>query len=354
MKKKLMAILAAFVAVTPLAGVKAADINYEIGSEHNFIVNKEQYDKHAKGDETVGVKVISLGEKTSDGYVKGLAVGAPSMQFGWLKDPAGDEKTYKDLRNYTSMLEDLNGSRAEDAALFKGLTDYPKFELTTDYVKNYNTDASNVDIMSAQDFLSWFQPASTLTAGQTYTLTSEEMNKFQLWFAYPLGTAYTWSQIIESIKNENPVLYENFKNTKMQGFTTKSYDATTGKIWVVNFEFTGNNITSVVLKEVDAATISDDLGYFTVPILYFNEIYNCRFEVVPSYSCYKCDDKYQWLEVGKQASTCTIVSGVTSKAKCTDNPKTGVEDYILEFAVAAGICGIVLLAVKRKSLFSRV
>jgi len=39
MKKKLLAILAGFVAITPLAGVKAADIQYTIGTEHNFIVN---------------------------------------------------------------------------------------------------------------------------------------------------------------------------------------------------------------------------------------------------------------------------------------------------------------------------
>ena len=94
--------------------------------------------------------------------------------------------------------------------------------------------------------------------------------------------------------------------------------------------------------------------WITVPILYFNKTYDCRYDPVEKTACYKCGEEYQWLVVGKQAATCEAVSGVTSKAKCVKPPKTGVEDYILEFAIAAGICGLVLVAVKRKSLFSRV
>ena len=67
MKQKLLAVLAAFVAVAPLAGVNAADIQYTIGTEHNFIVNQSQEDAHNAGDERVGIKVKALGEETDDG-----------------------------------------------------------------------------------------------------------------------------------------------------------------------------------------------------------------------------------------------------------------------------------------------
>jgi len=347
MKKKLLAILATFVAVTPLAAVKA-DIQYTLGSEHNFIVNEEQYKTHnntalsQEERDSVGIKVVALGEKTEDGYVKALATGAVSMIGGSPTEFASDweEKTYKELRNYLHMYDDLNGGNTKKLDV-PSTSGFPKISLTTDYVKNYNEDEKWVDIMSAKDFLTWMKGTDeTPVSGSTYSLTDAELTKFNTWFYYTFLLTGEYTSLSPG--------------TTIGGLYTKDFDATTGKIWTVDITYADGKVTSAVLKEHVPTDFATSQHYITIPILYFNEIYDCKYDKVEKTACYKCGDEYQWLVVGSQASTCEAVSSVTSKAKCVKPSETGVEDYILEFAIAAGICGLVLVAVKRKSLFSRV
>jgi hypothetical protein len=346
MKKKLMAILAAFVAITPLAGVKAAEIDYSVGVEQNFIVNKDQEEAHAKGDETVGIKIVSLGEDPTDSnYVKGLAKGAVAFLGGAPFD-INNVNSFNESIAYETLVKDFNGEIADGMTYFNLNGNEFNTQVTTPYVKNYNTDPTNLSLPTKDEFLSWFE--NTKVDETHYSLTAAGAEKFQNWYLYSLIVYFISNQSVESYS----------------GYLTSSYEKVGDdyKVWIIVPTFNDEGIvTAVSVEQVSNNALIAAQGnqntikrFMMVPVLSFNKTYNCRFEVVPSYSCYKCEDKYQWLEVGKQASTCTIVSGVTSKAKCTDNPKTGVEDYILEFAVAAGICGIVLLAVKRKSLFSRV
>ena len=361
MKKKLLAILAAFVAVTPLAGVKA-DIDYTVGTEQNFIVNETQEKQHndesltQEQRESVGIKVISLGEDPDDsGYVKALATGANTYVGKAIFDPTQAAPTsFEGSLAYEDLLKDFNGTTADDMRLVDKMKDSSfnyNTQLTTPYVKNYNLDHKYLALPTKDEILTWF--ANEKVNDNKYTLTADGLAKFKKWYSYSL-----------ELMGVNHVLGDTLL---FGGYLTSSYEVTADDIliWVIvptiNAEGETTAITVQTISNKDLFTAQhsrsddDELPlYVMVPVLYFNKTYNCRFEVVKQTACYKCDDKYQWLVVGEQESTCTIVSGVTSKAKCTDNPKTGVEDYILEFAIAAGICGIVLLAVKRKSLFSRV
>ena len=368
MKKKLMAILAAFVAVTPLAVVKA-DIDYTVGTEHNFIINKDQDDKHQKGNEDVGIKIISLGEDPEDsGYVKGLTTGAVALHGSAFFD--GTPTSFEDSEYYKALKADFNGTASDDFLFTDAQgNSIDVTSITTPYVKNYNENSKYLTVPTKDEILSWFDheeitpPSGAIPAelGKIYSLTSSGLTKFKNWYKYSLDLAINLKTGIRDDAT-GTVISEN-----VRGYVTSSYQKIGDDyyVWVVLIEISGGNVTSVSivpLSNNDMRTAytggianPDELPVFMiVPVLSLNKTYNCKFEVVHTYSCYKCDDKYQWLEVGTQSSTCTIVSSVTSKAKCTDNPKTGVEDYILEFAIAAGICGLVLLAVKRKSLFSRV
>ena len=362
MKKKLLAILAAFVAVTPLAGVKA-DIDYTIGTEQNFIVNETQEKQHKdetktqEERESVGIKVISLGEDPDDeGYVKALATGANTYIGKAIFDTTATTAptSFEDSLAYADLLKDFNGATADDMRLVDKMKDTSfdyNTQLTTPYVKNYNSDHKYLALPTKDEILTWF--ANEKVNEHKYTLTDEGLAKFKKWYSYSI-----------ELMGVDKVLGSPIGYT---GYLTSSFEKTTDDIlvWVitptinaegectaVTVETVSNN--AIYQAQIDRTGTLELPLYVMVPVLSFNKEYNCKFEAVPTYACFKCDDKYQWLVVGEQASTCTIVSGVTAKAKCTDNPKTGVEDYILEFAIAAGICGIVLLAVKRKSLFSRV
>ena len=201
--------------------------------------------------------------------------------------------------------------------------------------------------MTADEFLTWMKGEKT-TATTEYSLNATELEKFKVWFDYPLHVMTHWSNY-----NVNPAY------SVPKGFYTSSYDKAANKIWVVDVTVSGTEVTGATLRQ---KTVHSDTapefaatdGYISVPILYFSKTYDCKFSAVSQTACFKCGEEYQWIEVGKQASTCEAVSSITTKAKCVKPSNTGIEDYILEFAIAAGICGLVLVAVKRKSLFSRV
>ena len=269
-----------------------------------------------------------------------MLVGSPS-EF----PTTPDEATYKELRNYLHMYDDLNASVPGYTAKLPelaGSSDFVNFKVSGgQYVKPYNEDEKWVDIMSAKDILTWMKGTETTPeSGHTYSFEGTELATFKSWFYYTFLNAAKYE--------------EHFTTISIKGIYTKSYDKATGKIWAVEVTRTGSEITGATLKEVTMSTIGTNDFWLTVPILYFNKTYDCRYDPTEKTACYKCGEEYQWLVVGTQAATCEAVSGVTTKGKCVKPSKTGVEDYILEFAIAAGICGLVLVAVKRKSLFSRV
>ena len=358
MKNKLLAILAAFVAVTPLTAVKAEDFDYSIGNEHNFIVNKQQEDAHAAGDETVGIKMISLGnDPEAEGYVLGLSTGAATFKGYGIYDvysaysSSNMPTKFEDSESYKKMVEDFNGTISNKFGIVgEGLLEYDT-AVTTPYVRNFNTDSKNIRLPKSTEVLSWFD--NTKLTDTKYELTADGIKKFEAFYSYSYPLIATLD------------LVSNTEGSHFYGYVLGDdpvVDSSAGDIyaWVMKFTYDATNIenpkiTSVTVEKIsNNASVSNKESWVMVPILSFNKTYNCKFETKKKTACFKCGDEYQWLVVGEQASTCSIVSSVTSKAKCVDNPSTGVEDYVLEFAIAAGICGIVLLAVKRKSLFTRI
>lgn len=361
MKNKLLAILAAFVVVTPLTAVKAEDIDYSIGNERNFFVNKQQEDAHAAGGddgETVGIKMISLGnDPEAEGYVLGLATGAATVKGYGIYDKYSAYSSsnmptkFEDSESYKKMVEDFNGSISNKLGMDgKDLLKYDT-AVTTPYVRNFNTDSKNIRLPKSTEVLSWFD--NTKLTDTKYELTADGIKKFEAFYKY----SYPLIATLDLIYNTEGLHYYGY----VLG-DDPVVDSSAGDIyaWVMKFTYDATNtenpkITSVTVERIsNNASISNKESWVMVPILSFNKTYDCKFETKKKTACFKCGDEYQWLVVGEQASTCSIVSSVTSKAKCVDNPPTGVEDYVLEFAIAAGICGIVLLAVKRKSLFTRI
>jgi hypothetical protein len=356
MKKKLLAILAAFVAVTPLAAVNAEDFDYSLGHEHNFIINKTQEDAHAAGDETVGIKMVSIGEDDEDptNYVLGIATGAFTMK-NTIYDNRGAYNSsnlpskFTDSLAWNTVVADYNGA-IKDALIEQGENLEYDVIISTPYVKNFNTTESYLKVPTSAQMLSWF--ANTKVSDTEYTLTSQGISDFKKIYFYSLGIIGGANSVMDQMDIPNLNTY-SFKGYVLgDDPEVTSTDILT---WVAIPTFADGELTSVTIKQISSNTNNSEHNmWMIVPILSFNKTYNCKFDTTKKTACFKCGDDYQWLVVGEQASTCSIVSGVTSKAKCVKNPPTGVEDYILEFAIAAGICGIVLFAVKRKSLFSRV
>ena len=60
---------------------------------------------------------------------------------------------------------------------------------------------------------------------------------------------------------------------------------------------------------------------------------------------------HKMAKIGEQGENCKLVEKVTAKSKCVKSPKTGVEEYIVEFIAVAGVCGVALVIAKRKDLF---
>ena len=121
-------------------------------------------------------------------------------------------------------------------------------------------------------------------------------------------------------------------------------------VWVVKFPKNANReVTSITIER---ELTSSATTYALVPVVYLDKTYDCiDRDNIENYSCYSCDDEYRWLSVGTQPEACTLVEDVTKESACVKSPKTGLEDYILEFVVIATVCGIALYLVKKKDLF---
>ena len=71
-------------------------------------------------------------------------------------------------------------------------------------------------------------------------------------------------------------------------------------------------------------------------------------------ACYDCNGEYKWFEMGKQDESCEIIKSIDVKSKCAKAPKTGVEDYILEFFIILTVGALVLFVVKKNDLFKTI
>lgn len=141
--------------------------------------------------------------------------------------------------------------------------------------------------------------------------------------------------------------------TQKEGLYTQTVEKVGDKyyIWVLKFPKNENReVTSITIEKEEASSATT---YAYVPVVYLDKTYDCvDHENQEEYSCYSCEEEeYRWLPVGSQPETCTIVEDITKESACVKSPKTGVEDYILEFVIIAGVCGVALYLVKKKDLF---
>ena len=133
-----------------------------------------------------------------------------------------------------------------------------------------------------------------------------------------------------------------------KGVFTQTIDG--DNVWVINVTKDNNEVTTAItVEKVPYATATD---YTAVPVVYVDKTYDCtEKQIQNTYACYQCGEDYTWTKIGEQADTCKLVDSITVKSKCVKGPKTGVEEYILEFIAVAGVCGVALVIAKRKDLF---
>lgn len=296
--KRLMAFLMILMLVMPFAGVNAenADSDWHVygpGEEVNFYMYE--------GDD-VGVTTIILSDEGSTAqYAKVLVTGFSTNSSDSYADTVlGESATpFEKTGAYKTLLSAIN-DRAQG------------FPYALDL-------ANNLHLITLDELKTVF--GATLEE-DVYKIDVEKYGK----------------------------AFEAYHGSK-EGFFTETVEG--DEVWVVKFTYDGeHNITDITVEKEPITSNAYDL----VPVVYFDKTYDCTEresgnEEDKDYACYSCDNDYTWTVVGEQADNCTLVETINAKADCVKNPETGLEDYIVEFLVIAGICVGALIIVKRKELF---
>lgn len=303
--KKIMAILTALMLVLPFTGVNAATrVNgsvreYQVGDEINFYRSAAE---KATGSTQAGQSTIVIDTEKVDGkYIKVLAVAPFVTSDLYFDENIEDAPTATVRKNHISHIEQISEYPWESA---KDLT-------------------STLTYISLEEVKSAF--------GATYDQTTD---------TYVID-ATKWGEILSTAAFGS------------KGFYTSTYDIENNYVWAVTFEYDSTdiataNVNGIVVKKV----AMDKSEYAYVPVVYFDETYDCHYvETTENYACYSCGEDYTWIEVGKQAETCTLVEKAKTKKDCIKTIPTGVEEYILEFVGIVAICVVALVIVKRKELF---
>lgn len=339
MKKKLLALVAALALAVPFAPVKAIIAEncdesgicptYNPGELVNFIVSKEELDSFNGGDLTVGQHVIVLSDAgATDKYVKSLAV-APFLAQGTNREKYNSEvengiKPGKVLLD--AMKDEINST--PDSFKIAGW----------EYARH--TDGKLDIAYPSKDEIIAAWGAQYDGTTDTYKI---DMTKVNADFKEELETQIGAYDLVEEADSSRV-------NYLKKGFFTGDYVEESKKVWVVEFTMDGDKMSGMTLKQVDA---SED--YAVLAAVYMDKTYDCsERDTKAEYACYECGEEYIWTEKGKQAETCTLVEGKTSKSVCVKNAKTGIEEYIIEFVGVTAICGVALVLAKRKDLFKSI
>ncbi len=313
--KRLMAILAAISLVVPFTNVLAegevitdCSVNsscfvYKPGDEVNFYRSEKERELH---NTTAGQTTIVLEDAGANSkYVKVLAIAPYGTQT-----PYFDEKTEK----------------------------VPTQEVKKEHISSINKES---------DF-----PWESAKAGADNNIEMSYITLDELIKVFGAAKQADGTYTIDATKWGDKFILAAVGSRASKGFYTGSYDLTTKKVWAVEYTLndTEDKITAITVKQV--AMNTNTYGY--LPVVSFDKTYDCHArneQDQNEMACYSCDNDYKWLQIGTQAATCTLVPDAKSKGTCVKAVKTGVEDYILEFAGIALICGIALVVAKKKDLF---
>lgn len=292
--KKLMAILTALMVVLPLGAKADTWYTYTPGQEVNFYT----YDD----DSTGHTSIILSDEGGESQYVKAMFYGiGRGLGTDVYADPNQGQaaEPFESTGAYKFLLSNLN----ETVEAFEG------------HAKDI-TVAGNLQLITLDEIKTVFGATQD---GDKYVIDVDKWgNTFALMLTSENGI------ITQTIEGDN--------------------------VWVIKVEKNEDKeVTSITVEKVPYTTAQH---YMMYPVVYVDKTYDCtEKQVQNTYACYQCGEDYTWTKIGEQADTCTLVDSITVKSKCVKGPKTGVEEYILEFIAVAGVCGVALVIAKRKDLF---
>lgn len=309
--KKIIAIISMMMLVIPFTIVNAVNdpncnengscYEYSRGDEVNFYTYE--------GD-TVGTRTIILEDLgKTDKYVKVWATGySYDHSLPYCEAIDGDCTAWTSMPGYSGggTALGLLGSINANAGGFS-------------YAKSISEEG-NLTLITLDDLIDLFGATKD---GDIYTIDVTQ-----------------WGTLMASFETEKEGLYTQ----------TVEKDGDDYYIWVLKFP--KNDDREVTSITIEKELTSSATTYAYVPVVYLDKTYDCiDRENQEVYSCYSCEEEYRWLPVGTQPESCTLVDDVTKESACVKSPKTGVEDYILEFVIIAAICGVALYVVKKKDLF---
>src|SRR5574344_588893 len=361
--KKLMMALMGLLVVVPVGFVKAEEsanyYSYTKGEVINFYSTNDEYANKTKN---TGLVSIALEDKeAASGYVKIFGLG---FNYGAKEDYCdnyGVDKTATSYK-YTIYYKEFVGALTNDKA--------------STYVEStFLKDTDSVELMSLADIIDIFGATDagngTYTIDVAKTLTTAQGNQVKI------GDLFT-QEFVGTVSGNG-------------FYTATMYDATQVYAVVFTHATPGDNSTDITGITVKPVAIQDSAtDYAMVGTMYFDMTKDCYPTTVKkncyvcnnTYSwlttgtqdssctlvtgvtdqdtcvapkaCYNCDGTYKWYNEGSQDSTCTKVDNVTSESSCVVSPKTGVSTHILEFAIMASVCAIILVVVRRKELFKSI
>ena len=290
--KKLMAILAALL-VVPMVANADTWYTYTAGQEVNFYTHKD--------DEVGHTSIILSDEGGESQYVK-----------AWFVGIAG--------RDTAEMYADTNLGQSTDAfektGAYKTLKSIVNENVAgfADHAKDID-EAGNLGLITLEELKTVFEAKAD---GENYTIDVEKYGA-------------VFSKIVTS------------------GNVVATQTVEGDNVWAIELDRNDDlTVKAITVKKVPVTTV----GLVVVPVVYVDKTYDCtEREIKNTYACYVCGEEYSWAKIGEQAKECKLVEKVTSKSKCVKSPKTGIEEYVLEFVAVAGVCGIALVIAKRKDLF---
>lgn len=290
--KKLMAILAALL-VVPMVANADTWYTYTAGQEVNFYTSKE--------DEVGKTSIILSDEGGESQYVKAWFIGISG-------------RTTSEM--YIDAKLEQKGDKFENTGAYKTVKNIVNENVYgfADHAKDIDEEG-NLTLISLDELKTVFEAKAD---GENFTIDATK-----------------YGEVFEKI-----VTSENL-------VATSTVDGE--NVWVIELTRTDDlKVSAITVKKMPVTTT----GLVMVPVVYVDKTYDCtEREIKNTYACYQCGEEYSWAKIGEQADECKLVENVTSKSKCVKSPKTGIEEYILEFVAVAGVCGIALVIAKRKDLF---
>ena len=313
MKKKILAVLAAVVAIVPTM-VSAA--TFTAGDYVNYFKNDADKSAYSAGSTNVGMSTIFVAEDASK-----------------VKD---GKKYHKVIPSYANA-----GSICDSAT--KCLTDSDTFAAAVTHLAGvlespaawYASDKLVVEMASKADMVAAFKLTSD-AAGTNVVLTDKTKALLSMITGGPIGRngLRTGDQYVVTGEAKGTNGYYGLKVTKKDGKVTAA-------------------------TVVDNIATTESTVYF-MNVVYMNESYTCDEGDLNEAACFECptgtkdETSYVWKTVGEQDEACKVVETINTKAKCVKSPKTGVDNYLIPAAVVLGVCAIVLTVLKRKDAFKAI